>query len=466
PDVVPLLAEAVASEDAAVATRAREALKGLVSQGAVDALCACWAQSRDERLGALVAERGYVAAQPGEVRVLTALKCGKRTKPGGKNAARVMLGLLGDPDEVVRSGAERGLRHAAPGLGQDALCDEAIRNPGGPAARICIEEGMRHSDHERNCLFLFVTRQLDAYFEEDFEFQALRLEYDRADAAVQGHVMEVVRSGDRRCAGFFGTKSKPLAECSETEIKLALDSWVRHEQWDRLFQACLEMPLKYGLSALEALRGSGWQPDAPELRSVFRQVLADGQGQSVPPPQEPKSESSLFERWLAEGQSDELAGASEADLVKRLEGAEPPAAVPIVAALAAKARPGSPAAKKVQESPHWLARLAGHATGLTMDLAHDSVEDTNYWVKELATASSVLEFWPGTATPADLEALSAAPAEAWTGRLGGARKVLRTLMGHRITTGVFEPIVVEAHELAGVFVEADEAELADGGDAS
>jgi len=235
---------------------------------------------------------------------------------------------------------------------------------------------------------------------------------------------------------------------------------VRHQQWGRLFQACLEMPLKYGLSALEVLRKSGWEPETPELRSVLGQVLADSLGQSVPPPKEPEAASSLFERWLAEGSRPELANASEADLLKQLAAAEPPQVVPLVATLAKKARPGSPAARAVRESPHWLARLAGHATGLTMDLARDSVDDANYWVKELSTAASVLEFWPGKATPADLEALSAAPSEAWAGRLGAARKVLRTLMGHRITTGVFAPVVVEAHELAGVFVEADEAELA------
>lgn len=87
-------------------------------------------------------------------------------------------------------------------------------------------------------------------------------------------------------------------------------------------------------------------------------------------------------------------------------------------------------------------------------LTEDTVQDANYWITELASSVGVLESWPGKATPADLERLGAAPAEAWTGKLGAARRVLRTIMAHRITTGTFEPMVVEADEFAGEFVVA------------
>jgi hypothetical protein len=343
----------------------------------------------------------------------------------------------------------------------DVLCNAAIQNPQAEAARICLEQRMGPSDHERKCLFLFVTRQLDEYFKEDFEFQSLRLEYDRADATVKGNVMEVVRSGDRRCAGFIqagrgGGKvgAKPLSECTENEVKFALESWTRHQQWDRLLHACLELPLKHGLPALEELRKSGWEPEAPELKSVLKQVLVDSRGfaDSRRSPQTDAT-SSVFERWLAEGQGGEHAALDMAEIERRLQTADPPEGVTLVAALATKTEPGSPAAEAVRKSPHWLVRLAGFATGLTVNPAQDKVEDDNFWVRELAAAANVLDFWPGKATPNDLEALSSAPAEAWAGRLGAARKVLRTVMAHRIDSGVFEPVVVEAHEFAAEFVQ-------------
>lgn len=459
PAVIPLLAEAAALPDAQTADRARQILASLNAQPAIDALCALWAKGRDERLGAIIAQRGYVAAEPVNVRILSALKCGKRIPVNAPSFARALARLLADSDEALRAGAERSLKKASPGPAQDALCDEAIRDPKGRVARICLENKFRPSEHERRCLFLFVTRQLDEYFQEDYEFQSLRLQYDRADAKVQAHVMEIVRSGDRRCAGFFGTKSKPLAECSETEIKLALDSWLRHQDWPRLFHACLELPLKYSFPAFSRFRNSGWEPEADDLRSAYRQILADSDGQAVPETGQPKAESPLFEQWLAEGRSGEPAKTNEAELLRRLTSATPPEGVRIVAALAAGSKPSPAAINAVRKSPHWPVRLAGYATGLLQDLASDGVEDSNHWIGELASVSGVLTFWPGRATPANLEALKAAPAEAWTGRLGAARKVLRTIMGQRITTGTFEEMVVEAGEFAGEFVDAAEPEF-------
>ncbi|MGM0488956.1 MAG: HEAT repeat domain-containing protein [Planctomycetota bacterium] len=454
PETIPLLAEAATISQKDVSERAAQALANLKAQPAIDALCALWAKGRQERLGAIVAEQGYIASKPLRVKVLSILKCRKRLATDRADVARFFVSLLRDRDEVLRTGAEKSLKNASPGPAQDALCEEAIQNPKGQAAKLCVERGFRPSDHERLCLFLFVTRQLDAYFKEDYEFQSLKLEYDRAGATVQGHVMEVVRSGDRRCAGFFGTKSKPLTECSETEIKLAMDSWARHRDWVRLFQACLELPLKYSFAAFPLFRDSGWQPDSEDLRSAYRQILADTDGQGVPETRATKAESPLFEQWLGAGGSGEWARMNAAELLQRLKSATPPEGVGLVAALAAATNPSAGAVEAVRDSPHWPIRLAGYTTGLLQDLTSDAVEDPNYWVGELASASSVLELWPGKATPADLEALKAAPFEAFIGKLGAARKVLRTIMGHRITTGTFEDMVIEAGEFAGEFVDA------------
>jgi len=206
------------------------------------------------------------------------------------------------------------------------------------------------------------------------------------------------------------------------------------------------LPLKYGLPVLHELRRAGWQPDEPELLSLYRQALADTDGQLAQPRKpRPESGDSVFERWLAQGRKGELAKAGEDVLLHRLSKATPVDGVAIAAALAAKAKPGGAAAQAVQASPHWLVRLAGYATGLCA-----APTDQNHWVNELASAS-VLECWPGRATPADLEALEAAPAEAWVGMLGTGRKVLRALMGYRITTGSFEQMMVEADESAGEF---------------
>ena len=460
------IVSALGDTDETIRENALLTLEGLENQEGIDALCAIWAQDRDTGLGQMLSKQRYVAKAPARLRVLSGLKAGAvdllRQTDGGLVAE--IVSALVDTDETISENALLTLEGLENQEGIDALCEAAIQDAAGPAAKLCIRTGKRPSDHERACLFLFVTRQLDAYFEEDFEFQNLRLQYDRADEAVRAQVMEVVRSGDRRCAGFFGTRSKPLRQCSEAEIKLALDSWVRHREWSRLFHASLELPLKYSLPLLTPLGQSGFEPESPDLQSVFRQILADGGDQSaLPAPQKPASESSLLETWLTRGRDGDLARLSAAELIKRLEVATPPEGVALTAALATKGTVDDAAVQAVKHNPHWLVRLAGHLTGIfPPDLQHDTVQDANHWITELVASTGVLEVWPGESTPVDLEALSATPPEAWVGRLGSARKVLRTVMTHRITTGTFEPMVVEAAEFAGEFVEAGEIEFETG----
>jgi hypothetical protein len=376
--------------------------------------------------------------------------CRRLAEDGGPECVSHLVWALSAKDDQVRATADAALRGLKPGPARDALCEEGLREPGGAAARLCIATNQRPSDPERACLFLFVTRQLEAYFQEDFEFQNLRLQYDRADAALQAQVMEVVRSGDRRCLGFFGPR-KPLTECRESEIRLAIDSALRHKDWAKLFQAFLDLPLKYGYPLIEPFSKAGWTPAQPELRSVFTQVLKDAEGQTLPAP-EAKATSSVFTKWLEQGRTGELAGMTADALMQRLANATPPEGVTIVSALRGKIAAGSPRAQTVMSSPHWLIRLAGHACGLAAaDLHHDRVTDDNYWVSELANVTGVLDLWPARATPDDLEALKQAPPEAWTGKLGAARRVLQTLLGYRITTGAFEVMEYEAGEFAGEF---------------
>jgi hypothetical protein len=369
-------------------------------------------------------------------------------------AVPLLVEALKDTAAQVRATADAALRALKERDSVDALCRLAVREPAGAAAKICIEARKRPSDQEEACLLLFVTRQLDEYFQEDFEFQGLRQAYDRAGDEIKALVMDVVRGGDRRCLGFFGRR-KPLSECSESEIKLAIDTALRHQDWARLFRAFQELPMKHGFPLIEQFRKSKWEPEQADLKALYRGILSESKGEALPAqPPPPKETSPVFETWLADGRAGEYSRLGEAELVQRLTGATPPEGVKIAAALAGKAAAGSAAARAVEQSAHWLVRLAGHATGLCADIAQDQVQDNNYWVNELVRSVAVLDFWPVKAAPSDLDKLNAAPREAFTGKYGAVRRVLRLLLAHRVTTPEMTEVVYDAGEFAGEFTEA------------
>ena len=434
----------------------RACLMDLTSPAAIDFLCAEAERDSTGVAAKVCVERKYRPSAPGKV-CRYFFNTGQIDELGARRnepeATALLLEALQNPLTARTAGAA--LRDLSSSGTANLVCNEAMRNPQGEAAKLCLARKYRPSDHEKLCLYLFVTNQLDEYFKEDFEFQNLRLQYDRADERLRSLVMNVVRGGDRRCLPFIIRPRKALRECTEEEIKLALKSCLQHQDWNRLLTACLELPAKYSFPAWDRFRLSGWAPEDPALASVYKQILTDSTGETVAPPSPPQARSGVFERWLAEGRKPELANASEPELVNRLKTATPPEGVPIVAALAARPKCEESTVKAVAENEHWLVRLAGLATGLARDIVSDGRKDSNYWVNELAGAAGVLEFWPRKATPADLEKLKNAPAEAFGGKLGAVRKVLRTIMGYRVTIGTFIEPDIQPGETDAEFVIAD-----------
>ncbi len=374
-------------------------------------------------------------------------------------AVPLLVEALEHIDASVASTAHNALASLKSDVAIDALCEAAIQDPHGAAARICIKTGMRPRDDERASLFLFLTRQMDAYFDSDCNFQNLRLEYERGCGELRQQVLEIVRGGDRRCIGFFAQR-KPLAECSDSEIKAAVRSFIKHQDWHRLFCAIIEVPLVHGIPALRVLGRANWQPDDALQRELLQDLL-DCLGDLIPPtPRPAASIHPLIDGWLREGRDSALASESISVLLERLDSCEPVEGVRIVGALAGRLSPLSDAAAAVEEHGHWLVRLAGYLTGVTYDVTHDEIIDPVGWVGALPADAHVLLLPPSRATPSVLERLAAAPPEAWRGSLGVARGLLQLVLTYRMTTGSFEPLVVEVDYDVGEFEPVDELELA------
>ncbi len=92
---VPHLVWALTAQDAEVCATANAALRALKSPAAVDALCALWVNTRDTRVGEIIAANRYVAQQPVKVRVLSALQANQPEQAGdAAEAIQVLVAAL------------------------------------------------------------------------------------------------------------------------------------------------------------------------------------------------------------------------------------------------------------------------------------------------------------------------------------------------------------------------------------
>ena len=261
--------------------------------------------------------------------------------------------------------------------------------------------------------------------------------------------MEAVRTGDARLFEFVQRPRLSLRECPPEEISAAMEAGIRRQDWVRLFADCRTVPLRLALPGWEALVQSGWQP--PEAHdAALVQLLAtelSGIDTALAAPEPPQGTSAVFERWLAEGRDGELAGRDEAALLSALASANPPEAVPIVAALAARGQVSEAARTAVFGSAHWLIRLAGHVTGMAgLGESADPSKDSNFWVRELGVAGGVWDFWPTEGTAAHLDQLDRGPREAMLGAAGRARRMLRAVLAHGVMGVTVERDVVAPDE--------------------
>lgn len=134
---VPGLLEALGDSDRAIESGAERLLRALRRQPAIDALCRAWAEGRDRRLGAIVAECRYVASGPLRVRLLTELNAGV-VKAGslGAEETAVVVEALDDVEGPIRERAGAALRALRRQDAVDALCEAAIADPSGAAGGI------------------------------------------------------------------------------------------------------------------------------------------------------------------------------------------------------------------------------------------------------------------------------------------------------------------------------------------
>ena len=401
PAAVPILAGALSSFDPQVVELAGAALRSLKSQPAIDALCGLWAKARDARLGDLVAQCGYVASQPLDVRVLSALKADRAGDVSGEaSAVEVLLRALDDSDSDVAARVGAALRSLKSQPAIDALCEIATLHPDGPAAEIVRERDYQHSSVSRRCLQFLLTGQIERYLDLDFDLEYARAEYAAGDEDLRRRIGDLVRSsGDTRLVSIIrqtaisGGIDKKAGDLTEREGEVALDVYTRRERWEDVFWLLWSLPLKTAVNALDALAKAAWRPADERLAGLLEELLALRKAIGKLPEAPPAPDVALgpvVRAWIERGRSGgEFAGLEPAELRRRVREADPPEAVAALAAIAARGEASADDIEAARTHAHWPLRLAclalyEVAPEFALSDAPVAGEGGGLWVQQLA----------------------------------------------------------------------------------
>jgi WD40 repeat protein len=130
-EVLDCVLKAFDDRDMEVVRSANVCAVSLTNRGAIDELCKRWASSRNKRLEQIILQGGYIASQPIEVRVLTALKFNQQIQEfanAGIEILDCLIKNLDDADSKIIEVAEICIRQLRNQQTIDSLCSRWVQN--------------------------------------------------------------------------------------------------------------------------------------------------------------------------------------------------------------------------------------------------------------------------------------------------------------------------------------------------
>jgi len=255
------------------------ALGGIPPAGqTLDALWACWAETRQPALAALLSELARPAAQPTRLAVLSALFLGQ-TSGLPQNAALVeaLLAACTDPDNRIAAAAAHLLQHLSAPAAQEEVCRWVMEHDDPQARQAALAAGYApHSAPER-ALFFLLSGQWQRYETLDFDTRLLETVYAAGSESLRQQIASLARQ--RGWGGFVqavssGRARRRLGSLDEFEWEAVLVILGRERRWADLWKLSQSAPPAWSARLLRSLQEAGWLPADPDERRSYLELAS------------------------------------------------------------------------------------------------------------------------------------------------------------------------------------------------
>ena len=313
-DAVALLAEYAATEQKPdLAQTALASLRCVRHQRAIHQVCQVWLDFRKrgeaypaQVLESLIRERRWVASQPTDLRVYTALlnEVNDAVNLARPEVVRILLQICHEDDPVLSPRAMHLLGCLREPAAIDALCDAFIERDDPLARLLILQRDYLPSDATRQALVLFLTEQFDRYEALDPDHALLSAAYLAAPPTLQQRLLEHARRTGRADLMRLltgGDLRRRARDLTEREWHTVLEMLTRQQRWGDLWRLALHAPPRWAWQLLQRLAVVQWDARAlPEEERRLFETLATCAMRLKPPSQLPLHADALTEwRTLA-----------------------------------------------------------------------------------------------------------------------------------------------------------------------
>jgi len=208
-----------------------------------------------------------------------ARKTGERAVLGDTDAIRNLCDIVtgtdpGDPCE--RDAALNALRSLRTAPAINAFCNEVLKRGDESLARCAVECAYVPADRTAKALFFFGTGQREKFESLGSDHCSLLAQ---GYAAAEKNVRETIRNAAKKFemqAGFSTALRKQshihgVESWSYEEWDIIITGMIMSEEWEELWQQIFSCPVPLAISALYAMKISGWKP-ATDEESILNEL--------------------------------------------------------------------------------------------------------------------------------------------------------------------------------------------------
>ena len=279
PEAVKLLAKAVTRlREPEIKASILDALGKLRNQNCIDAVCEVWADTRHRDLAHLLVKKNWIASEPVELRVITALKVNQpqMITNGDEEIVEPLLNAFKDRDsEIANRASECAIIFDKPEY-QESLCRLVIEQDHPIARQVAIKAQYAPSEPSQKALFYFISEQWDKYETLDYEHSLLEKVYELGNEKLRKQIAEKVKQSGRAewvqiVAG--GRKGQRLEKMTDAEWEATLDILCNNKQWEEMWRLAQKAPAVWSKKLLQNLKQVSWMPSVEEDLGVLEKLI-------------------------------------------------------------------------------------------------------------------------------------------------------------------------------------------------
>lgn len=277
-DQIPALVSALQDKDPQISRQAELCLPQLQNPAAIDAFCKLWVETRSPILAQMMVNARYIAADPGPIRTLSALK----NEAAGllelfrPDEIPSLLDAAADPDEQIAACAQNALGSLRHPASQSQLCLLAVSRSDALAFKIALAAGFRPELPENHALFVFLADQWTEYDALDFDHRLMRAVYSTADAPMRQRIARHIQQTGRTQYLDVLTRLETHSTAqsySPVESAVLIRTLSSNQEWPRLWELCFQLRPAETAQVLLALQAAGWSPPIAHEKDLFSRLL-------------------------------------------------------------------------------------------------------------------------------------------------------------------------------------------------